>query len=74
VEGVFRYEPEAVERSSTYSALKPYVIQKFCIHAVNRMLEEAHDHPVADVDRQETDWTADQSRRRPDHGRAAGLC
>jgi hypothetical protein len=40
VEGVFRYEPEAVERILTYSALKPYVIQKFCIHAVNRMLEE----------------------------------
>jgi tetratricopeptide (TPR) repeat protein len=40
VEGVFRYEPEAVERILSYSALKPYVIQKFCIHAVNRMLEE----------------------------------
>ena len=23
-----------------YSGLKPYVIQKFCIHAVNQMLEE----------------------------------
>jgi hypothetical protein len=40
VEGVFRYEAEAVERILAASALKPYVIQKFCIHAVNRMLEE----------------------------------
>ena len=40
VEGVFRYEAEAVERILAASALKPYVIQKFCIHAVNRMLED----------------------------------
>jgi hypothetical protein len=40
VEGVFRYDDEAVQRIMSASALKPYVIQKFCIHAVNRMLEE----------------------------------
>jgi tetratricopeptide (TPR) repeat protein len=40
VEGVFRYEADAVERILAASALKPYVIQKFCIHAVNRMLED----------------------------------
>jgi tetratricopeptide (TPR) repeat protein len=40
VEDVFRWEPEAVERILTLSHLKPYLIQKFCIHAVNRMLEE----------------------------------
>ena len=40
VEGVFRYEAEAVERILAASGLKPYVIQKFCIHAVNRMLED----------------------------------
>jgi AAA+ ATPase superfamily predicted ATPase len=39
VENVFRYEPEAVEKILVASALKPYVIQKYCIHAVNRMLE-----------------------------------
>jgi tetratricopeptide (TPR) repeat protein len=39
VAGVFRYEAEAVEGILTLSELKPYVIQKFCIHAVNRMLE-----------------------------------
>src|SRR4029450_10900361 len=40
VEGVFRWSPEAVEAILDYSGLKPYVIQKFCIHAVNQMLEE----------------------------------
>jgi tetratricopeptide (TPR) repeat protein len=40
VAGVFRYQPEAVERIIALSELKPYVIQKFCIHAVNRMLEQ----------------------------------
>jgi hypothetical protein len=40
VEGYFRYEADAVEKILGWSELKPYVIQKFCIHAVNRMLEE----------------------------------
>ncbi len=40
VEGIFRWQPEAVELILEHSSLKPYVIQKFCIHAVNRMLEE----------------------------------
>jgi hypothetical protein len=39
VEGFFRYEPEAVEAILGYSELKPYLIQKFCIQAVNRILE-----------------------------------
>ncbi len=40
VEGVFRYEPAAIERILELSRLKPYLVQKFCIHAVNRMLEQ----------------------------------
>jgi tetratricopeptide (TPR) repeat protein len=40
VEDVFRWESEAVEKILEASALKPYVIQKYCIHAVNRMLEQ----------------------------------
>jgi tetratricopeptide (TPR) repeat protein len=40
VEEVFRWEPEAVEKILEASSLKPYVIQKYCIHAVNRMLEQ----------------------------------
>jgi hypothetical protein len=43
VEGVFRWEPDAVARILETSQLKPYVIQKFCIHAVNRMLEEGRE-------------------------------
>lgn len=39
VEGIFRYEPDAVEAILAGSEMKPYVIQKFCIHAVNRMIE-----------------------------------
>jgi hypothetical protein len=40
VEEVFRWRPEAVEKILEASALKPYVIQKYCIHSVNRMLEQ----------------------------------
>ena len=39
VEGVFRYEATAVAAILDHSDLKPYIVQKFCIHAVNRMLE-----------------------------------
>jgi tetratricopeptide (TPR) repeat protein len=40
VEGIFRFRPEAVEAILAASQLRPYLIQKFCIHALNRMLEE----------------------------------
>ncbi len=40
VHGVFRFEDEAVEKILNASDLKPYIIQKFCIHAVNHMIEE----------------------------------
>jgi hypothetical protein len=51
VEGVFRFEGEAVEAILAGSQLKPYVIQKFCIHAVNRMLEHGRTTVTpADVD------------------------
>ena len=48
VEGVFRFEPEAVEAILAASQLKPYVVQKFCIHAVNRMLEQGRTTVTAD--------------------------
>jgi hypothetical protein len=51
VMGVFRYEPEAVDAIIAYSELKPYIIQKFCIGAVNRMLEARRTTiTVADVE------------------------
>jgi hypothetical protein len=40
VAGYFRYEQQAVEAILEYSDLKPYLIQKFCIQVVNRILEE----------------------------------
>jgi tetratricopeptide (TPR) repeat protein len=43
VGGVFRFESEAVEMILEASNLKPYVIQKYCIHALNRMLEQGRE-------------------------------
>ena len=40
MKGVFRFETEAVERILELSRLRPYLVQKFCVHAVNRMLED----------------------------------
>jgi len=40
VAGVFRWQPEAVERVLELSQFKPYLVQKLCVHAVNHMLEE----------------------------------
>jgi hypothetical protein len=39
VAGVFRWRPEAVERVIELSELRPYRVQKLCVHALNRMLE-----------------------------------
>jgi tetratricopeptide (TPR) repeat protein len=39
VAGVFRWKPEAVERVMDLSQLRPYLVQKLCVHAVNHMLE-----------------------------------
>jgi hypothetical protein len=39
VRGVYRYEPNAVDRILELSWCRPYVIQRLCVHAVNRMLE-----------------------------------
>ena len=40
VGGVFRWKADAVERILELSRLRPYLIQKYCVHAVNRMLEQ----------------------------------
>lgn len=40
VEGVFRYDNDAVEAILRESRLKPYLIQKYCVHSINRMIEE----------------------------------
>jgi tetratricopeptide (TPR) repeat protein len=50
VQGVFRYTSDAVESIIDISRMKPYAIQRLCIHAVNRMLEDGRSTiTVADV-------------------------
>jgi histone H3/H4 len=39
VAGVFRYSPEATQAILELSELKPYLIQKLCVHAINAMIE-----------------------------------
>ncbi len=39
VRGFFRWQPQAVDRVLELSQLRPYLIQKLCVHAVSRMLE-----------------------------------
>ncbi len=39
VEGFFRFRPEAVQAILDAAGGRPYLIQKLCVHAVNRMLE-----------------------------------
>jgi hypothetical protein len=40
VAGFFQWRPEAVERVLELSQLRPYLVQKLCVHAVNQMLEQ----------------------------------
>jgi hypothetical protein len=39
VAGVFRFQAEAVEAILERSRLRPYLVQKYCVHAVSHMLE-----------------------------------
>jgi hypothetical protein len=39
VRGIFRYDPKAILSILEYSEGKPYLIQRFCIHVVNRIIE-----------------------------------
>lgn len=51
VAGVFRYERRAVERIMQLSRLRPYLIQRLCLHAVNRLLDEGRSTvELADVE------------------------
>jgi hypothetical protein len=62
VQGVFRFEDAAVERILHASDLKPYIIQKFCIHAVNHMIEDGRSTiAVRDVEAVEALVLADES-------------
>ena len=40
VKGIFSYSDSAIVKILQYSENKPYIIQKFCIHSINRIIEE----------------------------------
>ena len=40
VSGIFRWKNDAVERVLELSQLRPYRVQKLCVHALNQMLEQ----------------------------------
>ena len=40
VAGIFRWKAEAVERILDLSRLRPYLVQKYCVHSLNHMLEQ----------------------------------
>jgi len=76
VEGIFRFEPEAVEGILAGSELKPYVIQKFCINAVNRILEEGRTTiTAADVEavREAVHFDGSEGERRHGYDRRAAV-
>ncbi|MFQ6113491.1 MAG: tetratricopeptide repeat protein [bacterium] len=39
VKGIFSYDHKAVEKILQYSQCKPYIIQRLCINAINRIIE-----------------------------------
>jgi tetratricopeptide (TPR) repeat protein len=64
VAAVFRFQPEAVDRILELSQLRPYLVQKYCVHAVARMLEEGRSTiRLADV---EAARAAVEIERRPE--------
>ncbi|MFQ5641291.1 MAG: ATP-binding protein [bacterium] len=40
VAGIFSYDEAAINKVITYSECKPYIIQKFCVNVINRIIEE----------------------------------
>jgi hypothetical protein len=73
VEGIFRYQPEAVEAILAASQLKPYEIQKFCIHAVGHILEAGRTTiTAADVDAVRSSVQAEGARTEPPRDYAPG--
>ncbi|MFQ5708787.1 MAG: ATP-binding protein [bacterium] len=51
VAGIFSYEEAAIEKIIEYSECKPYIIQRFCINSINRIIEaKRRKVTVADVE------------------------
>ena len=69
VAGVFRFQPEAVDRILELSQLRPYLVQKYCVHAIGRMLEQ--DRSRVRLDDVEAARGAVEIEERPPHAEAA---
>lgn len=39
VRGIFSYDDKAIDSILTYSGCRPYLIQRFCVHAINRIID-----------------------------------
>src|SRR5262249_3834384 len=39
VQGIFKFDDRAVEAILNYSECRPYVIQRFCVHVINRVID-----------------------------------
>lgn len=51
VRGIYTYEEQALEKIIFYSKNEPYIIQKFCVQVINRLIEEKRRRVlVRDVD------------------------
>jgi tetratricopeptide (TPR) repeat protein len=67
VAGVFRWQAAAVERVLELSQLRPYLVQKLCVHALNRMLEEGRSAVrLEDVDAARAALETDGADREPE--------
>jgi tetratricopeptide (TPR) repeat protein len=69
VAGVFRWRPEAVERVIELSELRPYRVQKLCVHALNRMLEAGRSSiKLEDVDASRDKALVEDGQSSPETG------
>jgi len=51
VRGIYTYDEQALEKILFYSKNEPYIIQKFCVQVINRLIEEKRRRVlVGDVD------------------------
>jgi len=72
VAGVFRWKAEAVDRILELSRLRPYLVQKYCVHALNRMLEDGRGTVrLSDVEAAREVVELEEAQWQPDPGAPA---
>jgi hypothetical protein len=73
VAGIFRWKAEAVEQILELSRLRPYLVQKYCVHSLNHMLEEGRfTVRPADVEAARVVVEAETAERAPEAHPAEG--